>query len=77
MKEIVTDKGLLKISRNLGVLGTAGFVLLSAGFATGAIETIDPVVKYIACSGLVLNAGIAGSMTYDIHKQLKKTKVNL
>ncbi len=74
MQEIKTDKGLLKISRNLGILGTASFVLLSGCFTTGIIETIDPAVKYIAASSLLLNAGIAGSMTYNIHKELKKLK---
>ena len=38
---------------------------------------IDPTVKYLVSSSLMLNAGIAVSMTHCIHKELKKTKVNL
>ena len=74
MEEIKIDKGLLRFSRNLGALGTASFVLFSAGFATGSIEVIDPAFKYIAAGGLLFSAGISGSMTYNIHKQLKKLK---
>lgn len=74
MKEVKIDKGLLRMSRNLGILGTTGFVLFSAGFMTGTIEVVSPSIKYVASGGLLLSASIVGSLTYNIHKQLKKLK---
>ena len=74
MKEVKTNKGLLKFGRNLGVLGTTSFVLISIGFAQGFIEIASPAVSYIASGSMLLNAGITGSITYGVHKELKKLK---
>ena len=74
MNEIQTEKGLLRLSRNLGVLATSSFALMSAGIASGVLTSQEPTIRYFAGALMVGNALISGKMTYDVDKQLKKLK---
>ena len=74
MKEIQTEKGLLKITRNLSAFATSSFVLMSAGIASGTLTSQEPTVRYFAGGLMIDNALISGKMTYDANKQLKKLK---
>ncbi len=74
MNEIQTEKGLLRLSRNLGVLATSSFALMSAGIASGVLTSQEPTIRYFAGALMVGNALISGKMTYDANKQLKKLK---
>ena len=79
MNEIQTEKGLLRLTRNLGVIATSSFVLMSAGIvsagiASGTLTSQEPAVRYFAGALMIGNALISGKMTYDTNKQLKKLK---
>ena len=74
MNEIQTEKGLLRLSRNLGVIATSSFVLMSAGIASGVLTSQEPAIRYFAGALMVGNALISGKNTYNANKQLKKLK---
>ena len=74
MNEIKTEKGLLKLTRNLGVIATSSFVLMSAGIESVVLTSQEPAVRYFAGALMIGNALISGKMTYDTNKQLKKLK---
>ena len=74
MNEIKTEKGLLRLSRNLGLLVTSSFVLMSAGIVNGVLISQEPDVRYFAGALMIGNALISGKITCDANKQLKKLK---
>ena len=74
MNEIQIEKGLLRLSRNLGVLATSSFALMSAGIASGVLTSQEPTIRYFAGALMIGNTLISGKMTYDNNKQLKKLK---
>ena len=74
MEQIKTRKGLLTFSRNLGILATSSFVLISAGITNGILTSQEPAIRYFAGTLMLGNALISGTITYDINKELKKLK---
>ena len=74
MNEIQTEKGLLRLNRNLGIIATSSFVLMSAGIASGVLTSQEPAIRYFASALMIGSALIPGKMTYDANKQLKKLK---
>ena len=55
MNEIQTEKGLLRLNRNLGVIVTSSFVLMSAGIASGALTSQKSAVRYFAGALMIGN----------------------
>ena len=74
MKEINTNKGLIKFNRNASLIAGGTFVLLGVGFATGTISNAEPAVNYICGAGIGACSLINFNWGIKAHKQLKKTK---
>ncbi len=73
MDELQTDKGILRITRNLGIFATSSFALMSTAFATGILAQ-EPAIRYFSGALMLGNSFISGKITYDVNKELKKLK---
>lgn len=72
MKEVNTNKGLIKFNRNASLIAGGSFVLLGVGFATGVIETAEPMVNYISAAGMGACSLVNFNWAINSHKQLKR-----